>query len=54
MLVHFDGKNNDTEAKDVHNAVNEYNFTRDMGEVTSDVGCRSKRHLSYIRNSYPP
>ena len=38
MLIHFDGRNDATEAKDVHNAVNEYNFSRDMGEV--NFSCR--------------
>ena len=27
MLVHFDGKNNETEAKDVHNAVSEFTLS---------------------------
>ena len=38
FLCHWDGKNDATEAKDVHAAVNEYNFSRDMGEVTRDTG----------------
>ena len=37
-LIHFDGKNDDTEAKDVHAAINEYGFSRDSGEVTRDTG----------------
>ena len=54
MLVHFDGKNKDKEAKDVHNAINEYSFTRDMGEVTSDVGGVGVRGTyPTIRNNYP-
>ena len=54
FLVHFDGKNDDTETTDVHNAVNEYNFSRDMGEVTRDVGAVGVRG-SYptVRNNYP-
>ena len=53
-LIHFDGKKGDTEAKDVHNAVNEYNFTRDMGEVTRDVGGVGVRGTyPTLRNSYP-
>ena len=54
MLVHFDGKNNATEAKDVHNAISEYTFTRDMGEVTRDVGGVGVRGTyPTLRNSYP-
>jgi len=53
-LIHFDGKNKSTEAKDVHNAINEYSFTRDMGEVTRDVGGVGVRGTyPTIRNSYP-
>ena len=37
-LIHFDGKNGATEAKDVHAAINEYSFSRDSGEVTRDTG----------------
>jgi hypothetical protein len=54
MLVHFDGKNGATETKDVHSATNEYNFSRDMGEVTRDVGAVGVRGTyPTIRNSYP-
>ena len=54
FLSHFDGKNDDTEAKDVHSETNEYNFTRDMGEVTRDVGGVGVRGTyPTIRNSYP-
>jgi hypothetical protein len=54
FLTHFDGKNDDTEASDVHNATNEYNFTRDMGEITRDVGGVGVRGTyPTIRNSYP-
>ena len=54
MLVHFDGKNNETEAVDVHNAISEYNFSRDMGEVTRDVGGVGVRGtFPTLRNSYP-
>ena len=54
MLVHFDGKNNETEAKDVHNAVSEFTFTRDMGEVTRDVGSAGTRGTyPTLRNNYP-
>tara|TARA_Y100000385_G_scaffold290240_1_gene362600 strand:- start:237 stop:1580 length:1344 start_codon:yes stop_codon:yes gene_type:complete len=54
MLVHFDGKNNATTAEDIHNAVSEYTFSRDMGEVTRDVGSVGARG-SYptLRNNYP-
>jgi hypothetical protein len=38
MLIHFDGKNGDTEAKDVSAAINQYSFSRDSGEVTRDTG----------------
>ena len=37
-LIHFDGKNDATEAKDVHAAINQYSFSRDSGEVTRDTG----------------
>ena len=54
MLVHFDGDNDDTEAKDVHAETNEFNFSRDMGEVTRDVGAVGVRGTyPTIRNSYP-
>ena len=53
-LIHFDGKHKAKEAKDVHNAVNEYSFTRDMGEVTRDVGGVGVRGTyPTLRNSYP-
>jgi len=53
-LIHFDGKHKSKEAKDVHNAINEYNFSRDMGEVTRDVGGVGVRGTyPTIRNSYP-
>jgi hypothetical protein len=53
-LIHFDGSNDTTEAKDVHNAINEYGFTRDMGEVTRDVGHVGVRGTyPTIRNQYP-
>ena len=54
LLIHFDGKNDATEATDVHNAINEFNFTRDMGEVTRDtggVGVRGTYPVS--KTSYP-
>jgi hypothetical protein len=54
FLVHFDGSNDDTEANDVHNETNEYNFSRDMGEVTRDTGAVGVRGTyPTIRNSYP-
>jgi hypothetical protein len=37
-LIHFDGKNGATEAKDVHAAINEYSYSRDSGEITRDTG----------------
>ena len=54
FLCHWDGKNGATEAKDVHAAVNDYNFSRDMGEVTRDTGSVGVRG-SYptVRNNYP-
>lgn len=53
-LIHFDGKHKAKEAKDVHNATNEYSFTRDMGEVTRDVGGVGVRGTyPTLRNSYP-
>ena len=53
-LIHFDGKNKATEAKDVHNATNEYNFSRDMGEITRDTGAVGVRgSFPTVRNSYP-
>jgi hypothetical protein len=54
FLCHWDGKNDATEAKDVHGAVNEYNFSRDMGEVTRDTGAVGVRgSFPTIRNNYP-
>ena len=54
MLIHFDGSNDDTEAVDVHNKVNEYNFSRDMGEVTRDTGAVGVRGaFPTVRNNYP-
>lgn len=38
VLIHFDGKNNDTTAKDVHAAIPDYTFAKDTGEVTRDLG----------------
>jgi len=53
-LIHFDGKHKAKEAKDSHNAVNEYNFSRDMGEVTRDTGAVGVRGTyPTIRNNYP-
>jgi hypothetical protein len=54
MLIHFDGSNDDTEAVDVHNKVNEYNFSRDMGEITRDTGAVGVRGtFPTVRNNYP-
>jgi len=54
MLIHFDGSNDDTEAIDVHNKVNEYNFSRDMGEITRDTGAVGVRGtFPTVRNNYP-
>lgn len=54
FLCHWDGKNGATEAKDVHAAVNDYNFSRDMGEVTRDTGAVGVRGTyPTIRNNYP-
>ena len=54
LLIHFDGKNGATQAKDVHNAINEFNFSRDMGEVTRDTGGAGTRGTyPTSRTSYP-
>ena len=54
MLVHFDGKNGDTEAKDVHAAINQYGFSRDSGEVTRDTGdVGITGNYPTINRSYP-
>lgn len=54
MLVHFDGKNGDTEAKDVHAAINQYSFSRDSGEVTRDTGdVGITGNYPTINRSYP-
>jgi hypothetical protein len=54
FLCHFDGSNKATEATDAHNATNEYNFSRDMGEVTRDTGAVGVRGTyPTVRNSYP-
>jgi len=54
MLIHFDGSNDDTEAVDTHNKVNEYNFSRDMGEITRDTGAVGVRGtFPTVRNNYP-
>ena len=53
-LIHFDGKNGATEAADVHNALNEYNFARDTGEITRDTGAIGVAGTyPTIRNQYP-
>jgi len=53
-LIHFDGKNGTTEANDVHNAVNDYNFSRDMGEVTRDTGSVGVRgNYPTVSHNYP-
>lgn len=54
VLVHFDGKNNDTTIVDVHNNSNDFTFTRDTGEITryiGSVGARGKFPVS--SNKYP-
>ncbi len=54
MLIHFDQDNDATEANDVHNKVNEYNFSRDMGEITRDTGAVGVRGtFPTVRNNYP-
>ena len=53
-LIHFDQDNDATEANDVHNKVNEYNFSRDMGEITRDTGAVGVRGtFPTVRNNYP-
>lgn len=53
-LIHFDGKNNDKSCKDVHAEPHEYNFARDTGEVTRDVGTRNVgRTYRSAQRSYP-
>ena len=53
-MIHFDGKNGATEAVDVHNALNEYNFARDTGEITRDTGAIGVAGTyPTIRNQYP-
>ena len=53
FLIHFDGKNDDTEATDVHNKLMNITF-RDMGEITRDTGAVGVRGtFPTIRNSYP-
>ena len=54
VLVHFDGKNNDTTITDVHNNPNDFTFARDTGEITryiGSVGARGKFPMS--SNKYP-
>ena len=54
FLVHFDGKQDDTEAKDVHAAPNEYMFSRDTGRITRDVGDQGVLgNYPSVRNNYP-
>ena len=54
MLINFDQDNDATEANDVHNKVNEYNFSRDMGEITRDTGAVGVRGtFPTVRNNYP-
>lgn len=54
LLIHFDEKNGSTVAKDVHAEPNDFNFTRDMGEVTRDTGAVGVRGtFPTLRNSYP-
>ena len=53
-LIHFDEKNGSTVCKDVHAEPNEYNFSRDTGEITRDVGTRNvRRTYRSIQRSYP-
>jgi len=54
MLIHFDQDNDATEANDVHNKVNEFSFSRDMGEITRDTGAVGVRGtFPTVRNNYP-
>tara|TARA_Y100001963_G_scaffold160148_1_gene268291 strand:+ start:7898 stop:9256 length:1359 start_codon:yes stop_codon:yes gene_type:complete len=54
LLVHFDGKQGDTEAKDVHAKPNEYMYSRDTGRITRDVGDQGVLgNYPSVRNNYP-
>ncbi len=54
VLIHFDEKHGATVAKDVHAEPNEYNFARDTGEITRDVGTRNvRRTYKSVRTTYP-
>lgn len=53
-LIHFDGRNGSTIAKDAHVEPNEYNFARDTGEVTRNVGTRTVgRNYKSVSSTYP-
>lgn len=45
LLLHFDEKDGSTYTNDSHNTSNDYNYTRDIGEITKDI--------SSSRTSYP-
>lgn len=54
VLVHFDERHGATVAKDVHAEPNEYNFSRDIGEITRDVGTRNvRRTYKSVKSTYP-
>ena len=53
-LIHFDERNGATVCKDAHADPNEYNFARDTGEITRDVGTRNiRRSYRSAQRSYP-
>lgn len=53
-LIHFDESHGATVAKDVHAEPNEYNFSRDIGEITRDVGTRNvRRTYKSVKSTYP-
>jgi len=53
-LIHFDGQDNSTSARDAHTDPNEYNFDRGTGRVTRDVGTRNiNRTYRSVQRSYP-
>lgn len=54
LLLHFDEKHNATSTKDSHSEINEFAFSRDIGEITRDTGAVGIRGTyPTIRNNYP-
>ncbi len=52
-LIHFDEKHNSTQFKDVHAQPAQYNFARDTGEITKDIGSLGLTGNFTSRKSYP-